>query len=209
MTMSVNTNLSAINAYNNLNATSNQMNSTVAELSSGLQIQTAAQDASGYVISQGLNVESSGLGQAIQNGQNGVSVLQIAEGAMNQQVGARAADNAEEIDIGNQARDNDRRRRERGNALEAGTRHRCRNGNLGDRFHALPSTLLLMDVAGTVLRFVFRHHKCQRVRYDAEFDRQRAARLAVEFEVDGFAGIGLAGYQPRLEEMDVALAPEP
>ena len=44
--------LSAINAYNNLNATSNQMNSTVAELSSGLQIQTAAQDASGYVISQ-------------------------------------------------------------------------------------------------------------------------------------------------------------
>ncbi len=86
MTMSVNTNLSAINAYNNLNATSNQMNSTVAELSSGLQIQTAAQDASGYVISQGLNVESSGLGQAIQNGQNGVSVLQIAEGAMNQQV---------------------------------------------------------------------------------------------------------------------------
>ena len=86
MTMSVNTNLSAINAYNNLNSTSNQMNSTVAELSSGLQIQTAAQDASGYVISQGLNVESLGLGQAIQNGQNGVSVLQIAEGAMNQQV---------------------------------------------------------------------------------------------------------------------------
>ncbi|NNN15206.1 MAG: flagellin [Acidimicrobiaceae bacterium] len=86
MTLSVNTNIPAIDAYNNLNNTSNAMNNTVSELSSGLRIQTAANDASGYVIAQGLDVQSNGLGQAVQNGQNAISVLQIAEGAMNQQV---------------------------------------------------------------------------------------------------------------------------
>ncbi len=86
MSLSVNTNISAIDAYNNLNATSNNMQSAISELSSGLQIQTAADNASGYVIAQGLNVQANGLGVAINNGQSAISVLQIAEGAMNQQV---------------------------------------------------------------------------------------------------------------------------
>jgi flagellin len=86
MSLSVNTNISAIDAYNNLNATSNAMQQTISELSSGLQIQTAADNASGYVISQGLDVQANGLGVAINNGQNGISVLQIAAGAMNQQI---------------------------------------------------------------------------------------------------------------------------
>ncbi len=86
MSLSVNTNISAIDAYNNLNATSNAMQQTISQLSSGLQIQTAADNASGYVISQGLNVQANGLGVAINNGQNGISVLQIAAGAMNQQI---------------------------------------------------------------------------------------------------------------------------
>ena len=86
MSLSVNTNISAIDAYNNLNQTSNAMQQTISQLSSGLQIQTAADNASGYVISQGLNVQANGLGVAINNGQNGISVLQIAAGAMNQQI---------------------------------------------------------------------------------------------------------------------------
>lgn len=86
MSLSVNTNISAIDAYNNLNATSNAMQQTISELSSGLQIQTAADNASGYVIAQGLDVQANGLGVAINNGQNAISVLQIAEGAMNQQI---------------------------------------------------------------------------------------------------------------------------
>ncbi len=86
MSLSVNTNIAAIDAYNNLNATSNQMQTTINQLSSGLQIQTAADNAAGYVISQGLQTQANGLGVAINNGQDAISVLQIASGAMNQQI---------------------------------------------------------------------------------------------------------------------------
>jgi len=80
----INTNLSAINAYNNLNATDNQLNNVIAELSSGLQIQTAADNPAGYVISEGLQYQANGYQQAIANAQNGISLIQTASGAMNQ-----------------------------------------------------------------------------------------------------------------------------
>ncbi len=80
----VNTNLSAIDAYNNLNATDNAMNKAISELSSGLQIQTAADNPAGYVVSQALEMQSNGYSQAITNAQNGVSLIQTASGALNQ-----------------------------------------------------------------------------------------------------------------------------
>ncbi|MDA8392063.1 MAG: flagellin [Actinomycetota bacterium] len=80
----INTNTEAIAAYNNLNATDQAMSTAVNRLSSGLKVQTAADNASGYVISQFLTEQSNGLGQAISNGQDAVSVLQTASGAMNQ-----------------------------------------------------------------------------------------------------------------------------
>jgi len=80
----INTNLSAINAYNNLNSTDNQLNNVISELSSGLQIQTAADNPAGYVISQGLQAQANGYQQAIANAQNGISLIQTASGAMNQ-----------------------------------------------------------------------------------------------------------------------------
>ncbi|MDA8196396.1 MAG: flagellin [Actinomycetota bacterium] len=86
MSLSINTNIAAIDAYNNLNTTSNAMDQTISQLSSGLQIQTAADNSSGYVIAQDLQVQSNGLNVGIQNGQNAINVLQIANGAMNQQV---------------------------------------------------------------------------------------------------------------------------
>ncbi len=85
MSLSINTNIAAIDAYNNLNSTSNALDKTISQLSSGLQIQTAADNASGYVISQDLQVQSNGLNVSISNGQNAISVLQVADGAMNQQ----------------------------------------------------------------------------------------------------------------------------
>lgn len=86
MSLSINTNIAAIDAYNNLNNTSNQLDKTISHLSSGLQIQTAADNSSGYVIAQDLQAQSNGLNVGISNGQNAISVLQIANGAMNQQV---------------------------------------------------------------------------------------------------------------------------
>jgi flagellin len=80
----VNTNISAVNAYNNLNATDQAMTQAISRLSSGLQIQTAADNPAGYVVAEGLQSQSNGYQVAISNAQNGVSLIQTASGALNQ-----------------------------------------------------------------------------------------------------------------------------
>lgn len=80
----INTNLSAISAYDNLNATDQQMSTAIQRLSSGLQVQTAADGPAAYVVSQALTEQSNGYGVAITNAQNGVSLVQTASGALNQ-----------------------------------------------------------------------------------------------------------------------------
>jgi flagellin len=80
----VNTNQSAINAFNNLNSTDQAMTKAISELSSGLQIQTAADNPAGYVVAEGLESHANGFTQAISNAQAGVSLIQTASGALNQ-----------------------------------------------------------------------------------------------------------------------------
>jgi len=80
----VNTNQSAINAFNNLNSTDQAMTKAISELSSGLQIQTAADNPAGYVVAEGLESQANGFTQAISNAQAGVSLIQTASGALNQ-----------------------------------------------------------------------------------------------------------------------------
>jgi len=80
----VNTNLSAIEATNNLNMTDTNMTKAISELSSGLQIQTAADGPAAYVQSQALQSQQNGYQQAISNAQDGVSLVQTASGALNQ-----------------------------------------------------------------------------------------------------------------------------
>jgi flagellin len=84
MGITVNTNVAAISAYQNLDKTSDAFNTSLERLSSGMKINTAADDAAGYVISQQLQRQSNSYGVAIQNTQDGVSVLQTAQGALNQ-----------------------------------------------------------------------------------------------------------------------------
>lgn len=84
--LSINGNVSALDAQNNLNSVQEDLQKTVSELSSGLQIQTAADNASGYVISQYLQVQSNGSQAAISNAQNATGMLQIAQGSMNQEM---------------------------------------------------------------------------------------------------------------------------
>jgi flagellin len=80
--MRINTNIMALNAYNNLENTSNNLNDSLAKLSSGYRINKAADDASGLVISENLKSQVSGLQQATRNAQDGISVVQTAEGAL-------------------------------------------------------------------------------------------------------------------------------
>jgi flagellin len=84
MSLTVNTNLAAISAYNNLSMTDSSLSGAIQKLSSGKQVTTAADNAAGYVVSQELTQQANGYGVAISNAQDGVSVLQTAQGAMNQ-----------------------------------------------------------------------------------------------------------------------------
>ena len=80
--MIINTNTMALNAYKNLQNTQMDLSSSLEKLSSGYRINKASDDASGLVISEGLKSQISGLHQATANAQNGISVVQTAEGAL-------------------------------------------------------------------------------------------------------------------------------
>jgi flagellin len=82
MAMTVNTNVAAINSYRNLSITNGQMNKSLERLSSGFRINRAADDAAGLAISEGLRAQIGGLKVAVRNAQDGVSVVQTAEGAL-------------------------------------------------------------------------------------------------------------------------------
>jgi flagellin len=82
MGLRVNQNIAAINAYRNLSATDTQMGKSLEKRSSGLRINRAADDAAGLAISEGLRAQVGGLKVAVRNAQDGVSVVQTAEGAL-------------------------------------------------------------------------------------------------------------------------------
>jgi len=82
--MRINQNIMAYNAYRNLSTTNSAMAKSLEKLSSGFRINRAADDASGLVISQGLRAQVSGLRQATRNAQDGISVVQTAEGSLNE-----------------------------------------------------------------------------------------------------------------------------
>jgi flagellin len=82
MGLSVNTNIAAINSYRNLSNTDSQMGKSLEKLSSGFRINRAADDAAGLAISEGLRSQIGGLKVAIRNTQDGISVVQTAEGAL-------------------------------------------------------------------------------------------------------------------------------
>ena len=82
MGLRVNNNIAAFNAYRNLNVTDNAMGKSLEKLSSGLRINRAADDAAGLAISEGLRSQIGGLKVAVRNAQDGISVVQTAEGAL-------------------------------------------------------------------------------------------------------------------------------
>lgn len=82
MGMQINTNIAALNAYRNLSGTQNDLSKSLEKLSSGLRINRAADDAAGLAISEGLRSQINGLSVASRNAQDGVSVIQTAEGSL-------------------------------------------------------------------------------------------------------------------------------
>ncbi|WP_428771783.1 flagellin [Vibrio sp.] len=84
MAVNVNTNVSAMTAQRYLNSASNAQQSSMERLSSGFKINSAKDDAAGLQISNRLNVQSRGLDVAVRNANDGISIAQTAEGAMNE-----------------------------------------------------------------------------------------------------------------------------
>jgi flagellin len=82
MSLVLNTNIDALVAQNALTASGNQLQTSLQQLSTGLRINTAADDAAGYAIVQGMTSQIDGLNQASQNANDGVSLAQTAAGAM-------------------------------------------------------------------------------------------------------------------------------
>jgi flagellin len=82
MSLRINQNIAAMNAYRNLSVTSDSMSKSLEKLSSGFRINRAADDAAGLSISEGLRAQVGGLKTAVKNAQDGISVVQTAEGAL-------------------------------------------------------------------------------------------------------------------------------
>jgi len=82
MGLRINQNIAAQNAYRNLSVTDGQMSKSLEKLSSGFRINRAADDAAGLAISEGLRSQVGGLKVGARNAQDGISVVQTAEGAL-------------------------------------------------------------------------------------------------------------------------------
>lgn len=82
MGLRINTNVSSLNAQRNLGTTKLAQSKVLEQLSSGQRINRAGDDAAGLAISENLKAQIRGLGQAERNAQDGVSLVQIAEGAL-------------------------------------------------------------------------------------------------------------------------------
>jgi flagellin len=84
MSLGILTNVAATYAENSLNSTQNSLNTVLQQLSSGSRINSGADDAAGLSVSDGLTANEAALTQSAQNAQNGVGLLQTADGALSQ-----------------------------------------------------------------------------------------------------------------------------
>ena len=82
----INTNIGALNAHANSVVNSNELDKSLSRLSSGLRINSAADDASGMAIADSLRSQANTLGQAISNGNDALGILQTADKAMDEQL---------------------------------------------------------------------------------------------------------------------------
>jgi flagellin len=82
--MRILTNVAALNSWRNLQSSGNAMSKNLERLSSGMRINRASDDAAGLTISEKMRAQIRGLNQAQRNAQDGISMIQTAEGAMSE-----------------------------------------------------------------------------------------------------------------------------
>jgi flagellin len=109
MAMTINTNISALQVENALNNNNAAMQSSMQKLSTGSNINTAADDPAGLAISQGLQAQIGGLTQAAQNVSDGVNLIQTASGALTQVSAILQQVNSLAVQAANDTNDTDSR----------------------------------------------------------------------------------------------------
>ena len=82
MSMTINTNVASLNAQRNLNASQSSLAMSMQRLSSGLRVNSAKDDAAGLAIAERMNAQVRGMNVAIRNANDGISLAQVAEGAL-------------------------------------------------------------------------------------------------------------------------------
>ncbi|ATP29367.1 flagellin [Chromobacterium violaceum] len=82
--LSLHTNIAALNTKSNMNSTQGALSTSMTRLGTGLRINSAMDDAAGLQIATRLDAQSRGMTVAMKNAQNGISMLQTAEGALNE-----------------------------------------------------------------------------------------------------------------------------
>jgi flagellin len=78
----INTNTMSLNAQRNLNSTQNQLSTSIQRLSSGLRVNSAKDDAAGLAIANRMDAQARGMNVAVRNANDGISLAQVAEGAL-------------------------------------------------------------------------------------------------------------------------------
>ena len=86
MSLRINTNIAALTAHQNMVNNDSALTNVLGQLSSGLRINKAADDASGMAIADSLKSQALGLGQAVKNANDGISMVQTADGALNESI---------------------------------------------------------------------------------------------------------------------------
>ena len=86
MSFRINTNITAMNAYANANANQIDLEKSLSKLSSGLQIESAADNASGMTIADSLRAQANALGQSIKNANDASGIVETADNAMDEQI---------------------------------------------------------------------------------------------------------------------------
>ncbi len=84
MTLTVNTNIASLQAQQSIGITQDSLANTIQRLSTGYRINSAKDDAAGLAIAAGLSLQIRGLTQGARNGNDGISMIQTAEGGLNQ-----------------------------------------------------------------------------------------------------------------------------
>ena len=86
MSLRINTNIAALTAHKNMIKNDNSLSASLEKLSSGLRINKAADDASGMAIADSLKSQALGLGQAVRNANDGINIVQTADGALEESI---------------------------------------------------------------------------------------------------------------------------